>query len=687
MSEANTPFNCPESSEFLDASEEQTPPNRNGESSTGDALAQPCHPHLADPWQDDPSEMPVFDLDSIFDASALDGVAFEDDSPDTPQSLLGNHSGATAETTDLGSHLPAEMAAKDSSATPVLAEHSSTETLAATIAAESDVSLSAWSDEISSTAPPNLADLINLIQELNQCNGILMDRVSQLEEALESSQNALQAEVGRSHEPTVLHSPNDWVALQEQITNLFNQLEFAHQTNQRQQILIETLTEQLESSQERVAELEREAALLQQRYSEQAQLFAKSETACRDLQARLQRQQRYTLQFKAALEKCLEVPTPNYEMGVDSPAAPLPVDPFLPKAQQIQPWSADAQLLATKAAWMKLQSLSLEAIPDTNFSATSVDADETTTVAATPAASATPPNPTPRTTSHLKLPSFGLPLLQVSGLEEATDQLAAEIPAAQTSGIGSRSETPPVTDPALKQHIDAAVKPLAEMLAEAILADRLTDGLTEPAVAPATQTSSSFSQSFSDAEPTQEAIDEPMTAEQLLASTMADAEDALWQDLARLIDVSPEDVVKASRSGDFAAFESMPFEEPAISRTEVRIEPEKPAPSGSGVRPFQVDRSAPDMAPLQPTAEATHPPAEQGDASTISLIRKVAKAAQQPSSMEVGQATPTQASQGLIPALAHQASWPSPIVYPLRPTKKRQSLAMVDLPTFPRGQA
>jgi len=690
MSEANTPFNRPESSEFLDASEEQILPNRNGETSTGDALAQPCRPHLADPWQDDPSETSVFDLDSIFDASALDGVAFEDDSPDMPQSLLGNDSEAAAETADLANHLPAEGVA-DALATPVLAEHGSAETLAATMTAEADVSLSAWSDEINPTAPPNLADLINLIQELNQCNGILMDRVSQLEEALESSQNALQAEVGRSHEPTILHSPNDWVALQEQITNLFNQLEFAHQTNQRQQILIETLTEQLESSQERVAELEREAALLQQRYSEQAQLFAKSETACRDLQARLQRQQRYTLQFKAALEKCLEVPTPNYEMGVDSPAAPLTVDPFLPKAQQIQPWSADAQLLATKAAWMKLQALSLEAVPETNFSTASVDTDETTAVAAKSATSPTPHNATPRTTSHLKLPSFGLPLLQVSGLEEATDQLAAEIPPAQTSEIGSQPEIPSVTDPALKQHIDAAVKPLAEMLAEAILADRLTDGATEPAVAPATETPSPFAQSFSDAESAEEAIDEPMTAEQLLASTMADAEDALWQDLARLIDVSPEDVVRASRTGDFAAFESMPSEGPVTSVPEIqiepRIEPEKPVPSWSGVRPFQVDRSAPNMASLQPTAEATHPPAEQGDTSTISLIRKVAKAAQQTPSMEMGQPTSAQESQGLIPALAHQASWPSPIVYPLRPTKKRQSLAMVDLPTFPRGQA
>ena len=31
-----------------------------------------------------------------------------------------------------------------------------------------------------------------------------------------------------------------------------------------------------------------------------------------------------------------------------------------------------------------------------------------------------------------------------------------------------------------------------------------------------------------------------------------------------------------------------------------------------------------------------------------------------------------------------QSNWPSPVLYPLRPPKKRQSLASIDLPSFPR---
>ena len=33
-----------------------------------------------------------------------------------------------------------------------------------------------------------------------------------------------------------------------------------------------------------------------------------------------------------------------------------------------------------------------------------------------------------------------------------------------------------------------------------------------------------------------------------------------------------------------------------------------------------------------------------------------------------------------------QSNWTSPVLYPLRPPKKRKSLAAIDLPTFPRYQ-
>ncbi len=137
---------------------------------------------------------------------------------------------------------------------------------------------------------------------------------------------------------------------QEHLKCLLHELETSHQTVQRQQILIETLTTQLESSQERVAQMERECFLAQQRYNEQSHQLVQTQNTCRDLQTRLTRQQRHTLQFKLALEKCLEVHVPSQEFQLDRDLkkAPYPCALSLPKAQPIQAWSAQAESLTNE---------------------------------------------------------------------------------------------------------------------------------------------------------------------------------------------------------------------------------------------------------------------------------------------------------------------------------------------------
>lgn len=79
------------------------------------------------------------------------------------------------------------------------------------------------------------------------------------------------------------------------------------QDGQRQGILTETLSRQLEASQARVAQLERACALLQQRNLERATQLAQAEQLGQELRSRLHRQQRQTLQFRAALEQCLDL--------------------------------------------------------------------------------------------------------------------------------------------------------------------------------------------------------------------------------------------------------------------------------------------------------------------------------------------------------------------------------------------
>lgn len=193
------------------------------------------------------------------------------------------------------------------------------------------------------------ADLLQLIQDLNQCNDALLVRVSVLEEALERSEAALQIEVERSHQHQSMTSAEAQAAIsqqQHQVAQLLSELDVASDGLRRTTIHAETLQVELDANKQRVAQLERECTLLQQRFSEKSTALLQAEATSRDLRSRLHRQQHYTLQFKAALEKCLDVSA--HRSASETAAAPYLADMTLrphplamPKAQQIQPWSLD----------------------------------------------------------------------------------------------------------------------------------------------------------------------------------------------------------------------------------------------------------------------------------------------------------------------------------------------------------
>ena len=144
---------------------------------------------------------------------------------------------------------------------------------------------------------------VTLMQALHECNRDLLQRIAQLETALEESQKTLQ------HRETLLEQRTaELENTQEQLTRLFGKVEVSHQTLQGQEILVESLRSKLATSQTRLAIVERECASTVQRYNEQFHSLAATENVCRELRSRLHRQQRHTLQFKAALEKSLEMP-------------------------------------------------------------------------------------------------------------------------------------------------------------------------------------------------------------------------------------------------------------------------------------------------------------------------------------------------------------------------------------------
>ncbi|NMF83536.1 hypothetical protein [Nodosilinea sp. P-1105] len=219
----------------------------------------------------------------------------------------------------------------------------------------------AGSEETDSQGNQFLSDdtneLVQLIQDLNQCNDALLLRVSDLEEALERSQVALQAEIERNQSqaaPAVPPAPSQAGPVAQQIAQLLSELDIANDGLRRTTIHNEALQAELEVNQQRVAQLERDCTLLQQRFNDKANALQQAETSCRDLKSRLHRQQHYTLQFKAALEKCLSMtgdreggvapsPSPEHDAAEAQPVA-------MPKIQQIRPWSANQTVAADAPA-------------------------------------------------------------------------------------------------------------------------------------------------------------------------------------------------------------------------------------------------------------------------------------------------------------------------------------------------
>jgi hypothetical protein len=243
------------------------------------------------------------------------------------------------------------------------------------------------------------ADLHSRIQDLNQCNEVLLSRVHQLEEALERSQQALQQEIERSQRMT---EENKVAAAQSySVAELLRDLEQANAALERQTVLAETLEAQLQTFQTRSQQLEQECTYLRQQNVEKTHQLTAAEDSCVDLRSRLQRQQRYTLQFKAALEKCLDTAAFHHtSRSIEEDTAPETVftpalspdtSPLvMPRSERIQPWSAsNAAVPADPQLLSLMRSPSPPPMPEAESVAAAHPADQE--VAEPPSAAVTEP--------------------------------------------------------------------------------------------------------------------------------------------------------------------------------------------------------------------------------------------------------------------------------------------------------
>ncbi|MEC4817310.1 MAG: hypothetical protein SAK29_29170 [Scytonema sp. PMC 1069.18] len=193
--------------------------------------------------------------------------------------------------------------------------------------------------------------LLSLNDELRSANDELYNQVQDLTSALAESEKALQWEKKRSSitQSMMTQQAKELTGAQEQIQSLFQQLETATQTVQHQENLIENYKAQLEINQQRLAQLERECTLIQDNHKEQSHQLIQAENACRELRTRLMRQQRQTLQYKAALEKCLDTTVPGSDVLNDDDTSNRhqtsshSANALLTHTQPIQPWGKDSE--------------------------------------------------------------------------------------------------------------------------------------------------------------------------------------------------------------------------------------------------------------------------------------------------------------------------------------------------------
>jgi hypothetical protein len=176
-----------------------------------------------------------------------------------------------------------------------------------------DTSVSSDSANIESTLSQKKIDWHKLAHKLREHNRQLLKKVFKLEQEIIDTTNRLQEQIERSRSTDLLiaQQAEEINHHQEEIARLVGELEKSQQENQSQQILIESLSQQLETSQEQVAQLERECALLQENYNQKTHELLVKGQQTKELHARLHRQQRYTLQYKAALDQYLDISLAN----------------------------------------------------------------------------------------------------------------------------------------------------------------------------------------------------------------------------------------------------------------------------------------------------------------------------------------------------------------------------------------
>jgi hypothetical protein len=591
----------------------------------------------------DPADIELTGLESMGLDAAFEG--FEFDEPD-----------ATV-TTDCSDSIPGD--ATDRTASDWTIDIVPIEALAFDPAA---IAAANRQDRAAAAAAPAdnriLADLQAQNQKLLTQNDEILGWVGELERALEDAQAALQHqdEQAQRQDNQLVARADELLQAQERSQRFIQELENAQKLAQRQQILIETLTAQMEGAQERLAQMERECTLAQTRIQEQAQKLMQAEGSTRNLKSRLQRQQRYTLQFRAALEKCLEasVPQPIDNLTLGSPRIE-PMEPIealgdlLPKSKPVAPWSSRFELNMSDIEAIQRE---IQAVEDAETLGLTYEPAEGVIDELTDEPDEFPPMALREANAELddilrqtadRIPSFdpdsdwaGADELSQDFDEAPTPELAASLAAGlATIGVGqapAKVTQPKIADTTLDRN--AANSDLANSLAN-----------STPGIAP---------------------FDPAFTVFDAIAARL-ETQDASQR-------ITPIVMPGKGLDATIVAL-SEPASEPAGGpEPGADVAETKPVDATSEANPKPIRLTEIDATDEQLLLDQILSRMTSTEPQPLSRPRTPAMAGLSSNDL----------SEDLATSLGLQADWPAPVVHPLRQKKKIGSMASINLPSFPK---
>ncbi|MGK7883596.1 MAG: hypothetical protein AB4057_03100, partial [Crocosphaera sp.] len=178
--------------------------------------------------------------------------------------------------------------------------------------------------------------LESLSQQTDQLQTIQTEN-SHLREQLQASQTQLKQQ--QVDLESLSQQKNQLQTIQTENSHLREELKASQTKLQQQQSDLESLQKQLQSNQEAFTDLERESILLKQETLQSKHQLVLKEEEIREIQQRLQRQQRYSLQYKSALDQCLSRHSKktNASQGKESTTVD---EKTAPNIISIQPWSS-----------------------------------------------------------------------------------------------------------------------------------------------------------------------------------------------------------------------------------------------------------------------------------------------------------------------------------------------------------